>query len=161
MIDEEGSRLNIGIILVNKEDKLLLAHRLRGRNAWQFPQGGIDEGESTQEAMYRELKEELGLDASHVTIIKESDRFLSYRLPERFLRKNLSPLVIGQKQRWFLLRFTGSDEQIAIDKVEKPEFKKWKWVEYWYPLKKVIFFKKSVYTLILKEFEPWVKREKN
>src|SRR6185312_6188238 len=102
MIDEEGFRPNVGIIIVNKEGRLLWARRVK-QNAWQFPQGGIHENETPEEALYRELHEELGLEKSDVEQIACTRGWLEYRLPQRYLRPHIQPLCIGQTQRWYLL----------------------------------------------------------
>ncbi|ROR35001.1 RNA pyrophosphohydrolase [Inmirania thermothiophila] len=153
MIDEQGFRLNVGMILVNAERRLLWARRI-GRDAWQFPQGGIAPGETPEEAMYRELGEELGLGPAHVEILACSRDWLRYRLPVRFRRRNSHPPCVGQKQRWFLLRFRGHDEDVRLNLSPKPEFDRWRWVGYWEPVREVIFFKREVYRLALREFAP-------
>jgi putative (di)nucleoside polyphosphate hydrolase len=156
MIDEKGYRHNVGIILANHEGKLFWAKRIGQVDAWQFPQGGILEHETLEEAMYRELKEELGLDQKEVEILGKSDRWLYYHLPKNYRRYYSKPLCIGQKQKWFLLRFIGQEEQICFDLTDTPEFDKWKWVDYWYPVDHVISFKRLVYKTALKEFETLV-----
>lgn len=153
MIDSEGFRANVGIIVQNKKGELLWARRSGSLDAWQFPQGGINENETPLKAMYRELKEELGLTAQDVKIVAESKEWLMYRLPERFQRHDDSQLCIGQKQKWFLLQLISDDSTVKLDLSEHPEFDLWKWVNYWHPLKQVIFFKRSVYRKVLQEFE--------
>jgi putative (di)nucleoside polyphosphate hydrolase len=153
MIDEKGYRFNVGIVLVNSEQKVFWARRIGQTNAWQFPQGGIVEHETLEEAMYRELKEELGLSHRDVEIMAKSDRWLYYHLPKHFRRYHSKPLCIGQKQKWFLLRFVGKEENIRFDLTDAPEFDCWSWVDYWHPVRHVIPFKKFVYKAALKEFE--------
>lgn len=153
MIDQNGFRANVGIIVQNKKGELLWARRSGSLDAWQFPQGGINENEAPLEAMYRELKEELGLTAQDVKMVAESKEWLMYRLPERFQRHDDSQLCIGQKQKWFLLQLISDDSAVKLDLSEDPEFDLWKWVSYWHPLKQVIFFKRSVYRKVLQEFE--------
>lgn len=153
MIDSKGYRANVGIILSNQDGKLLWARRL-GQNSWQFPQGGIQKHETPKEALYRELHEEVGLRPDDVEIIGSTRGWLRYRLPKRFIRHGSRPLCIGQKQRWFMLRMLCSDEQVKLDVSDKPEFDDWRWVQYWEPLKEIVFFKRRVYELALKEFEP-------
>lgn len=150
MIDSEGFRANVGIILSNRDDRLLWARRI-GQQSWQFPQGGIREGETPEQALFRELKEEIGLGPEHVSIIGYTQDWLHYRLPDRLIRYDKQPLCIGQKQRWYLLRLTVADEQVRLDSSTKPEFDCWRWVSYWYPLEEVIAFKREVYTRALKE----------
>lgn len=161
MIDSEGFRANVGIIVTNNAGQVLLARRLGNQNAWQFPQGGISENETPVDAMYRELKEELGLNQEDVRMLAESRGWLRYRLPLRFQRHDHhhlhSPKCIGQKQKWFLLQLICNDSAIKLDDCQHPEFDMWQWVNYWYPLKKVIFFKRTVYRQALEEFRLLVK----
>ena len=112
-IDAEGYRANVGIILVNGDNKLLLGGRV-GAKGWQFPQGGMLEAEEPVEAMYRELHEEVGLTETDVELMCSTRDWLRYRLPDKFIRKNSLPLCIGQKQRWFMLRLTTSDEAVRF-----------------------------------------------
>ena len=156
MIDEEGYRLNVGIIVANEHQQLLWAKRLYGKDGWQFPQGGMRLDESPQQAMFRELEEELGLLASHVKIIKESENWYAYELPKRYQRTEALPLCIGQKQKWFLLKLLSDEAQINVNKSEHPEFSSWRWVDYWFPLQQVIDFKKKVYQQALAEFEVYL-----
>ena len=152
-IDEEGYRANVGIILSNHEGKLLLAGRV-GSKGWQFPQGGMLEGESALEAMYRELHEEVGLTESDVEVLGKTDDWIRYRLPDKFVRKNSVPLCIGQKQCWFMLRLLGSDKRVRFDRSQSPEFDRWRWVEFWRPVNEVIYFKRRVYARALHELGP-------
>jgi putative (di)nucleoside polyphosphate hydrolase len=154
MIDEKGYRYNVGIILFNADQKVFWARRIGQPNAWQFPQGGIGEQESIEEAMYRELKEELGLSPRDVEISAMSARWLYYHLPKNYRRYHRKPLCIGQKQKWFLLRFIGKEENIRFDLTDTPEFDQFNWVDYWHPVKHVIPFKRLVYKAALREFEP-------
>jgi putative (di)nucleoside polyphosphate hydrolase len=150
VIDADGFRPNVGIILANDQGRLLWARRL-GQDAWQFPQGGIAEGESPEDALYRELHEEVGLAADTVRVVASTRGWLRYRLPRRYLRKGQKPLCIGQKQKWFLLHLLADDAAVRFDRHEKPEFDNWQWVSYWYPLSQVISFKREVYRSALKE----------
>ena len=151
MIDQEGFRQGIGIVLVNAKRQVFLAKRV-GKEAWQFPQGGIHDSETPEEAMFRELQEEIGLAVDDVKILASSKRWLRYRLPKRLVRHHSMPLCIGQKQKWFLLRLNSSDEQINLAATDSPEFDSWAWVSYWYPLSQVVAFKRRVYNLAMKEF---------
>jgi|GEM_PF-154828 len=150
MIDADGYRLNVGIIIINKENKVFWGRRAT-RSSWQFPQGGIDENESLLDAMYRELFEETGLKPEHVEIIAATDDWVSYDLPYRYRRKNAMPLCIGQKQKWFLLRLQASDEMFDFNQADKAEFDDFRWVDYWYPIHQVIYFKRRVYQNVLNE----------
>lgn len=150
MIDSEGFRANVGIMLANGRGEVLWARRI-GQDAWQFPQGGINEGELPEDALFRELKEEIGLGANDVEILDYTRGWLRYRLPERSIRRDSKPLCIGQKQKWFLLRMLADDEKISFNNGCKPEFDHWQWVSYWYPLGQVIAFKREVYRRAMKE----------
>ena len=152
-IDKRGYRLNVGIIIINNQGQLFWARRATIDGAWQFPQGGINMGEGAKQAMYRELYEEVGLQPMDVELIAESRRWLYYRLPERFIRHHVLPLCIGQKQRWFLLKLTASEEKINFLMTDKPEFDDWQWVSYCYPITHIIAFKRRVYREALKEFK--------
>jgi len=152
VIDEEGFRANVGIILCNQENRLLWARRI-GQNAWQFPQGGINENETAEQALYRELDEEVGLQPQHVEILSQSSDWLRYHLPKQLIRHDCKPLCIGQKQRWFLLRLVAGDDDVKLDTHGDPEFDHWRWVDYWHPLEEVIYFKRDVYEMAMKEFE--------
>jgi len=155
VIDSEGYRLNVGIILRNNEGRLLWARRI-GQDAWQFPQGGIAEQESPEQAMYRELREEIGLESRDVSIVTTTSDWVHYRLPKRLIRHHMKPLCIGQKQLWFLLNMECDDGQVRFDRCGKPEFDHWRWVKYWRPVREVVSFKRRVYAKVLKEFAPIV-----
>ena len=154
MIDSDGFRANVGIIVANDHGQLLWARRVGGRDAWQFPQGGINRGESPRDALYRELEEEIGLTAESVDIVATTRGWLRYRLPKRFIRKGQNPVCIGQKQKWFLLRLLADDSAVRLDRNDTPEFDHWRWVSYWYPLDQVIAFKREVYRRAMKELAP-------
>lgn len=154
MIDQQGFRLNVGIILTNKEGQLFWGRRKGQADAWQFPQGGLKDYETLEEAMYRELTEELGLMPSDVKIMGITKQWLYYRLPKHLRRLYSKPLCVGQKQKWFLLLLVSNEDRIRFDLTDSPEFEGWRWVEYWYPLEQVISFKRQVYKKALTEFEP-------
>lgn len=153
MIDKDGFRANVGIILSNAQGQVFWARRI-GQDAWQFPQGGIDKSESPEEAMFRELREETGLSPDDVDVLGCTRQWLRYRLPKRYVRQNQTPLCIGQKQIWFMLRMLGNENAVDLANNSKPEFDHWQWVDYWEPSKKVIFFKRKVYKRALEELEP-------
>ena len=146
----------MGIIVANDQGRVLWARRV-GQDAWQFPQGGINSGESTEEALYRELHEEVGLSADQVEIIDSTSGWLRYKLPKRFLRQK-STAFIGQKQKWFLLRMLAEDQEVNFGQSDTPEFDFWRWVSYWYPLGQVVAFKKDVYRRAMKELAPGISR---
>tara|TARA_B100000214_G_C23949066_1_gene619492 strand:- start:733 stop:1206 length:474 start_codon:yes stop_codon:yes gene_type:complete len=151
MIDSDGYRKNVGIAIINKNKNIFCARRVGG-SFWQMPQGGIEQTESPTEAMYRELEEETGLFPDSVEIIAKSKNWYKYKLPVEYRRKLGKPQFIGQKQKWFLLRFFGQDDLINLHGDAEPEFDKWRWSPYWSLIDTVISFKKSTYNLVLKEF---------
>jgi len=153
VIDADGFRPNVGIILAHADGRVLWAKRI-GQDAWQFPQGGIKRGETPEEALYRELEEELGLLPEHVECLGVTTGWLSYRLPKRLIRRGRRPLCIGQKQKWFLLRLTGCESKVSFDRSVKPEFDGWRWVDYWHPLVEVVSFKRGVYRDALRQLAP-------
>jgi len=151
MLDAQGFRPNVGIVIANDAGRLLWARRVGGRDSWQFPQGGINDGENPEEALYRELKEEVGLDPDAVEVLASTRGWLRYRLPRRFQRKGQSPVCVGQKQKWYLLRLLAGDDAVNLSDCDKPEFDHWQWVSYWYPLNQVVYFKREVYRRALRE----------
>ena len=159
MIDEEGYRPNVGIIVMNKLGQVLWAKRLGKQGAWQFPQGGIDEGENPEDALYRELHEEVGLLSEAVKILGQTKGWLKYNLPEHMVRKNSDIGFLGQKQKWFLLELVAGDDKVILDTGSSPEFQDWKWVSYWYPVSKIVDFKRQVYRSALGELAPYVPAE--
>lgn len=150
MIDADGFRANVGIILANTHGQVLWAKRV-GHDAWQFPQGGIHYGETPLDAMYRELWEEVGLFPEHVKLLSQTQDWLRYRLPKRFVRQGQNPMCIGQKQKWFLLELDEKNTTHIRFDTAKPEFEQWQWVSYWYPLNQVVAFKRNVYRRALFE----------
>ena len=149
MIDEKGLRAGVGIILCNSLKQLLFARRIGKQNAWQFPQGGIQEGESAEQAMWRELHEELGLTEDCTQLIHSPDSWFTYYLPKHLRRTKSRPLCIGQKQKWFLLKLIASDNAISLNAHHPAEFNQWKWVDYWVPAKQVVLFKRDLYQKVL------------
>ena len=144
MIDPDGYRPNVGIVLMHPDGRVFWARRVR-RDGWQFPQGGMNTDETPLEAMYRELQEETGLLPDHVAVLGVTPGWLRYRLPQRAIRRHDRLVCIGQKQVWFLLQFTGNEEDLRLDATDKPEFDHWRWVDFWYPLEHVVIFKRDVY----------------
>lgn len=153
MIDPDGYRPNVGIILMHSDGRVFWARRAR-RDGWQFPQGGMREGEDPEQALYRELNEETGLAREDVTVLGHTGEWLRYRLPSRYIRRNRQPLCIGQKQRWFLLRLARDDVRFELTSHATPEFDEWRWSGYWEPVREVIYFKRAVYVQALKELAP-------
>ena len=127
MLDQHGYRPNVGIILTNPLKQVFWGKRL-GQHSWQFPQGGINRGESPREAMFRELWEELGLFENQVRIISRTEDWLRYDVPDRWIRRDLRGIY--QKQIWFLLEFLGKNKDINLKATNHPEFEAWKWNDY-------------------------------
>ncbi len=155
MIDNCGYRSNVGIILSNQDNRVFWARRV-GQNAWQFPQGGVRENETIEQAMYRELEEEIGLRDEHVMVMGRTSGWLRYRLPRRLVRYDTEPVCIGQKQVWFMLRLIGDESNVRFDRSDKPEFDSWRWVSYWRPMEDVVEFKRKVYADALRQLAPLV-----
>ena len=156
MVDADGFRPNVGIVVASGQGtgQVLWARRVGGHDAWQFPQGGINEGESPEEALFRELYEEVGLGPDDVSIVGRTKGWLRYRLPRRLRRHNSTPGFVGQKQKWFLLELHAPDSSVRMDCAGKPEFDDWAWVSFWYPLTQVVDFKREVYRHALAELAP-------
>ncbi|MFC0322329.1 RNA pyrophosphohydrolase [Gallibacterium melopsittaci] len=151
MIDFDGYRPNVGIVICNQKGQVFWAKRYN-QNSWQFPQGGINPRETPEQAMYRELYEEVGLTQNDVKIIYSSKQWLRYKLPKRLIRFDSRPVCIGQKQRWFLLQLTSPESKINVNTSVSPEFDGWRWVSFWYPVRQVVSFKRDVYRKVMKEF---------
>ena len=154
MIDSEGYRANVAIVLSNSKGQLFWAKRI-GMDAWQFPQGGIRKNEPVKKAMYRELQEETGLLPEHVEVVGCTQDWLRYQLPKRYIRRNSTPLCIGQKQIWYLLKLLADESEVNLSACRKPEFDHWRWVDFWYPVKEVVHFKRDVYQDALNEPNPF------
>ena len=173
MIDADGYRPNVGIVVANTLGQVLWARRVGGQDAWQFPQGGVQDGEKPEQSMFRELEEEIGLREEHVRILGCTDGWLRYQLPQHMRRDQRrsanrssagrrgssgpngkggkgskgkrGPVPFkGQKQKWFLLEMLASDDEVRFDLSQKPEFDGFAWVSYWYPVNQVIEFKRCV-----------------
>lgn len=160
VIDRAGYRLNVGIVLINASGRVFWGRR-SGHDAWQFPQGGLQVSESPLEAMYRELHEEVGLNKEDIEVLGATKRWLRYRLPKQYLRHGSEPLVIGQKQKWYLLRLVNCEQKIRLDLSDSPEFDSWRWIDFQEPQEQVIFFKRQVYSQALKELEQLIKKRRS
>ncbi len=149
MIDTDGFRPNVGIIVANSSGDLLWARRV-GQTSWQFPQGGIRREETPEQALFRELEEEVGLFPEDVQVLGRTPGWLRYHLPKRYLRKRRTS-CIGQKQIWFLLRLVGDERCIRLDCCSVPEFDHWQWVDYQTPVNEIVDFKRGVYRQALEQ----------
>jgi putative (di)nucleoside polyphosphate hydrolase len=160
MLDRDGFRPNVGIILVNRRNEVFWGKRLR-EHSWQFPQGGIDRGESPEQAMFRELFEEVGLEQNSVRILGRTKDWLRYEVPDQWVRREWRGRYRGQKQIWFLLRLVGRDSEIDLRASNHPEFDAWRWSDYWVPLDAVIEFKRGVYTQALDELHRYLEPQRS
>lgn len=158
MIKESEYRLNVGLIIINNKGKLLLCKRKKSNN-WQFPQGGIDTGEKSENAALRELYEEVGIKENSIKRICVSKTWYKYDVPEtKKFRNFLQDKFRGQKQKWFMFELI-EDVKIDFTNDPNPEFDDYMWSSYWYPLYSIVDFKKEVYRSVLKEFcQPYVER---
>lgn len=157
MLDRDGFRPNVGIILLNHRNQVFWGKRIR-THSWQFPQGGIDRGEKPEQAMFRELHEEVGLQPEHVRIIARTRDWLRYEVPDRFIRRDTRGHYRGQKQIWYLLQLTGNDWDLNLRATNHPEFDAWRWNDYWVPLDVVVEFKRGVYEMALTELSRFLPR---
>ena len=155
MLDRDGFRPNVGIILLNQRSQVFWGKRIR-THSWQFPQGGIDRGENPEQAMFRELHEEVGLHPRHVQVLARTRDWLRYEVPDRFIRRDARGHYKGQKQIWFLLQLVGHDWDLNLRATDHPEFDAWRWNDYWVPLDVVVEFKRGVYEMALLELAKFV-----
>ena len=152
-------RPNAGIIIFNRQGKLLWCKRKTG-DGWQFPQGGIDVGESPEQAIIRETYEEVGLKHEKIKIVRENDRWINYDVPKNKIPKYFSlknRRFRGQTQKWFLAEFLGEDSDINLNTHSQIEFTEWTWSSYWHPVAKGVEFKRDAYREALKDLLPFYK----
>ncbi len=146
-------RRNVGIMVVNTDGLVWVGQRKdRYQDAWQMPQGGVDKGEDARAAALRELEEETGITADLVDVVAETEGWLPYELPADLIPQLWKGRFRGQEQKWFLLRFGGSDDQINIA-TEEPEFAAWKWMTPAELPDAIVPFKRDVYVQVLAAFE--------
>ncbi len=155
MLDKDGYRPNVGIILCNAQNQVFWGKRIR-EHSWQFPQGGIKYGETPEQAMVRELMEEVGLKEEQVRILGRTKDWLHYDVPQNWIRREWRGSYRGQKQIWFLLRLVGRDCDVKLRATNHPEFDAWRWSDYWSPLETVIEFKRDVYLKALEELQGYL-----
>tara|TARA_B100001564_G_scaffold357500_1_gene373869 strand:- start:4128 stop:4598 length:471 start_codon:yes stop_codon:yes gene_type:complete len=142
-------RTGVGIIVLNNDNKVFVGKRKDNpTNCWQMPQGGVDEGESFTSAMRRELFEETGI--KNIKILKEINRYFEYELPKNLVGIIWKGKFRGQKQKWFITKFLGSDGEINLN-IQKPEFIDWRWIDPKKLPEVIVNFKKDLYISLLKE----------
>ena len=154
---KEKYRPNVAIIIVNKQGKILWCKRKDGKG-WQFPQGGLDNKESPLEAIYRETQEEVGLQIQDIRIIRESQEWFDYKVPQNKIPsyfKFENSKFVGQTQKWFLAELLCDDSHINLETSSPIEFTDWTWSSYWHPISGGVEFKQSTYRKVLKSFLPY------
>ena len=150
MANNEGYRPNVAMVVTNSMNKVLICRRKNTRT-WQFPQGGIDNGEDIKKAMYRELSEEVGLGKDDVNLVGESEGTITYDIPKTIRSKVLGGKFKGQEQKWFLLKLKKDNNEIKLDNEAFPEFDEYEWVSFWQPLNRIVDFKREAYREALSE----------
>lgn len=163
MTPEEIARLpyrrNVGVMLVNSEGGVFVGQRIDSETpAWQMPQGGIDAGEDARDAALRELQEETGVLPELVTVEAETETWIPYDLPHDLVPRIWKGRFRGQEQKWFLMRFHGSDDQVRIDADDHQEFSEWRWLPHDQLVAHIVPFKREVYARVVEEFRPYLER---
>jgi putative (di)nucleoside polyphosphate hydrolase len=154
---DDDYRMGVGVVLLNQLNQVFVAKRIDTPSAWQMPQGGIDKGEAPHETVMRELTEEIGTDRAE--IIAETKDWLIYDLPEGLRKKVWGGKYKGQKQKWFAMRFTGTDTDIDLTADKHPEFSEWKWTSMDQLVELIVPFKRPLYENIVREFRYLAKME--
>lgn len=153
--DDEASlpyRANVGVVLINRDGRIFAGRRIDSDSpAWQMPQGGIDDGEKPRKAALRELREETGVSKDLVEFVAKTAGWLTYDLPPELLGKVWGGKYRGQRQKWFLFRFLGRDDQIDIA-TDHPEFDQWRWIGADELLDSIVPFKRAVYEQVIRAF---------
>ena len=153
--NNEGYRPNVAMVVINSMNKVLICRRKNTRT-WQFPQGGIDNGEDIKKAMYRELSEEVGLGKDDVNLVGESEGTITYDIPKTIRSKVLGGKFKGQEQKWFLLKLKKDNNEIKLDNEAFPEFDEYEWVSFWQPLNRIVDFKREMYLKILDNIKKFI-----
>ena len=145
-------RLGVGVVLLSPQNQIFVAERLDSSGAWQMPQGGVDSGEELLDAMYRELEEETSIPHHAIDVVKESQGYHSYDFPDHLRHKIMRGKFQGQKQKWYLARFMGSESLINVQ-TRIPEFSRWRWSDPASVPLLIVPFKEQLYRAILSEFD--------
>lgn len=153
--DELPYRKAVGLMILNSEKNVFIAKRkgFRGKNGWQMPQGGIDEGETPEIAALREMREEIG--SNNGIIVAQTVNWHNYDIPRNIIKKLWNGAYRGQTQKWFLINFNGLDSEISLDS-HIQEFTKWKWVSISEMIERIVPFKKKLYESVLEEFKNYL-----
>lgn len=150
-------RACVGVMLINAKAEVFVGQRRdRDQDAWQMPQGGVDEGEHAEVAALRELEEETGVQPSSVSVVTQTDGWLPYDLPHDLVPRIWKGRFRGQEQKWFLLRFHGSDDEINLE-TEHPEFSHWRWLPVEELVANIVPFKREVYEAVVTAFRPYLR----
>ena len=157
MLDRDGFRPNVGIVLLNQKNQVFWGKRIR-THSWQFPQGGINFGETPEQAMFRELHEEVGLTQDHVRIVARTRDWLRYEVPTHFIRRDARGHYRGQKQIWFLLQLVGRDSDMNLRATNHPEFDAWRWGYLEEAAEIVVPFKRAAYDAVARAFATFAAR---
>ncbi len=145
-------RSGVGIMLINQKKEIFVGKRIdNNSDSWQMPQGGLDAGETEDEAMFRELKEETGITDTCVKVLHKSHGYHYYNLPYKLQKKFWGGKYLGQKQRWYLAEFVGDEKGICVQ-TEKPEFSEWKWISRGSIVDAIVAFKRGLYEEVVEEF---------
>jgi putative (di)nucleoside polyphosphate hydrolase len=146
-------RSGVGIMLINRDKMIFVGKRIdNNSDAWQMPQGGIDIGESEDLAMFRELREETGISKNDVIFLQKSSQYFYYDLPYKLQKKFWGGRYFGQKQRWYLLEFSGDGSSINLKTENHQEFSHWKWISKEKIINSIVFFKRDLYRSVINEF---------
>ena len=152
-------RRNVGVMLVNAAGEAFVGQRIDSEMpAWQMPHGGIDKGEDARAAALRELQEETGVLPELVTVEAETRAWIPYDLPHDLVPNIWKGRFRGQEQKWFLMRFHGTDDQVRLDADDHQEFSEWRWLPHDRLVDHIVPFKREVYARVVEEFRPYLER---